>query len=159
NLTNAWLVDPFGQAQAFQTNTLVTADSSGKLAATNTVGVNLHAINPAAGRWTLIIDFAPVVSGTALFEPFTVSLNHSCPAVRATGVPEGNQISTSHPAVVRIRVTNTGTAPEAYFVDGRTDALTTYNLTAVTTPNAMAPLTFADLFPEYLVPSQTTSIT
>ncbi len=159
NLTNAWLVDPQGQAQAFQSNTLVTADQSGKLTGTNTLGLNLHVINPDAGRWTLIIDFAPTVSGTALFEPFTVTLNQTAPAVRATGVPDGNRINANHPAVVQIRVTNTGTAPEAYFVDGRTDAQTRYNLTSLTSPDAVAPLTFTDNFPQYLVPSQTTSIT
>ncbi len=159
NATDAWLVDPLGEARAFQTNTLVTADRSGKLTATNTLGLNLHVINPVAGRWTLIVDFAPTVSGTALFEPYTVSLNQSVPAVRATGVPDGKRINADHPAVVRIRVTNTGTAPEAYFVDGRTDAQTTYNLTSLTSPDSVAPLTFADNIPAYLVPSQTTSIT
>jgi hypothetical protein len=159
NATDAWLVDPFGQAQAFQSNTLIAADNSGKLKLSNTLGLNLHVVNPVAGRWTLIIDFAPTVSGTALFEPYTVSLNQTAPAVSATGVPDGNTINADHPAVVQIKVTNTGTAPEAYFVDGRTDAQTTYDLTALTSPNSVAPLTFADNFPEYLVPSQTTSIT
>ena len=116
-------------------------------------------INPSAGRWTLIIDFAPTVSGTALFEPFTVSLNQAAPAVTATGVPDGNKINVDHPAVVRIKVTNTGTAPEAYFVDGRTAAQTTYDLTALDSPDSVAPLTFADNIPDFLVPSQTTSIT
>lgn len=151
---------PLGeQAQAFQSNTLIAADNSGQLKLSNTLGLNLHVVNPVAGRWTLIIDFAPTVSGTALFEPYTVNLNQTAPAVSATGVPDGNTINADHPAVVRIKVTNTGTAPEAYFVDGRTDAQTTYNLTALTSPNSVAPLTFADNFPEYLVPSQTTSIT
>ncbi len=86
-------------------------------------------------------------------------LNQAAPAVSATGVPDGNRINADHPAVVRIKVTNTGTAPEAYFVDGRTDAQTTYNLTALDSPDSVAPLTFADNIPDFLVPSQTTSIT
>ena len=44
---STWL--PQGQAQAFQSNTLVTADQSGKLTGTNTLGLNLHVINPDAG--------------------------------------------------------------------------------------------------------------
>jgi hypothetical protein len=88
-----------------------------------------------------------------------VSLNQAAPAVTATGVPDGNKINVDHPAVVRIKVTNTGTAPEAYFVDGRTDAQTTYDLTALDSPDSVAPLTFADNIPDFLVPSQTTSIT
>ena len=159
NLLSAWLIDPFGQAEAFQTNVLVTQDTSGNISATTELGANLHALSPAAGRWTLAILFAPTVSGTALSEPFTVAVNQASALVRATGVPNGKRINVNHPAVVKIRVTNNGTAPEAYFVDGRTDALTTYNLVAQTSPDSFAPLTFSDNLPQFLVPSQTTSIT
>jgi hypothetical protein len=159
NQTAAWLIDPSGQAEAYQSNVLITQDSGGNIEAQNTLGTNLHVINPAAGRWTLAIDFAPTVSGTALSEPFTVSLNETAATVHATGVPSGAHLNASHPAVVTIKVTNTGPAPEAYFVDGRTDSQTTYDLVSVTSPDTQAPLTFADNFPEYLVPSQTTSIT
>ena len=159
NFTNAWLIDPRGEAEAFQSNTLVAADSSGHLTSLNTLGLNLHVINPMGGRWTLIIEFGPTVSGTALFEPYTVGLNQTAPAVKAAGVPNGKRINADHPAVVRIRVTNTGAAPEAYFVDGRTDAPATYSLTALPSPDSVAPLTFSDNIPEFLVPSQTTSIT
>ncbi len=158
NQTNAWLIDPSGQAEAYQSNVLVTEDNNGNLQGQNTLGTNLHVLNPAAGRWTLAIDFAPTVSGTALSEPFTVNLNETAPDVRATGMPNGTPISAHHSAVVNIKVTNTGTAPEAYFVDGRTNSQTTYNLVSLTSPDTQAPLTFADNFPQYLVPSQTTSI-
>jgi hypothetical protein len=159
NLLSAWLIDPFGQAEAFQTNVLITEDRSGNISATTELGANLHALSPAAGRWTLAILFAPTVSGTALSEPFTVAVNQARAPVNATGVPDGNRISANHPAVVKVHVTNNGTAPEAYFVDGRTDTSTTYNLVAQTSADSEAPLTFSDNFPEFLVPSQTTSIT
>jgi hypothetical protein len=159
NQTGAWLIDPAGQAEAYQSNLLVTQSSSGQLQAQNTLGTNLHVVHPVSGRWTLAIDFAPTVSGTALSEPFTVFLNQRAPAVHATGVPHGAKINANDPAVVKIKVTNTGTAPEAYFVDGRTTTETTYDLVSVTSPDTQAPLTFSDNFPEYLVPSQTTSIT
>jgi hypothetical protein len=159
NLLSAWLIDPSGQAEAFQTNVLITEDSSGTISATTELGANLHVLSPAAGRWTLAILFAPTVSGTALSEPFTVAVNQASARVKATGVPHGNRINVNHPAVVKIHVTNNGTAPEAYFVDGRTDALTTYNLVPQTSADSYAPLTFSDNFPEFLVPSETTSIT
>jgi hypothetical protein len=158
NQTYAWLIDPKGQAEAFQSNLLVTLDNSGHIQAQNTLGTNLHVVHPAAGRWTLAIDFAPTVSGTALSEPFTVHLNQTAPTVRTSGIPIGRQINANHPAVVKIKVTNTGTAPEAYFVDGRTNTQATYDLVSVTSPDSKAPLTFADNFPQYLVPSQTTTI-
>jgi Subtilase family/Peptidase inhibitor I9 len=158
NQTAVWLIDPSGQAEAYQSNVLVTLDQQGSQFQ-NTLGTNLHVVHPAAGRWTLAIDFAPTVSGTALSEPFTVNLDQTAPLVQATGVPHGERINAKNPAVVNIQVTNTGTAPEAYFVDGRTDTQATYNLVSVTSPDTQAPLTFSDNFPEYLVPSQTTSIT
>jgi hypothetical protein len=159
NQTNAWLIDPAGQAEAYQSNVLVTQDNKGKLQAQNTLGTNLHVVNPAPGRWTLAIDFAPTVSGTALSEPFTVNLDQNAPSVSVTGNPVGMPISPNHSAVINVKVTNTGTAPEAYFIDPRTNSQATYDLVSVTSPDSKAPLTFDDNFPEYLVPSQTTSIT
>jgi hypothetical protein len=158
NQLYVWLIDPAGQAQAFQSNGLVTADNSGNLSYTNSLGANAHVINPTAGRWTVIVTFAPTVSGTALSEPFTVSLNQQANAVTASGVPHGASISITHPRVVKIKVTNTGTAPEAYFVDGRTNGNTFYNLAPVTDSATTVPLTFEQNIPFYLVPSQTTAL-
>ncbi len=158
NQLYVWLIDPAGQAQAFQSNGLLTADDNGDLSYTNSLGANAHVINPAPGRWTVIITFAPTVSGTALHEGFKVALDQRAPAVTASGVPHGNKISVTNPAVVKIKVTNTGTAPEAYFIDARTNALKQYNLEALTASQTTVPLTFAQNLPFYLVPSQTTSI-
>ncbi len=159
NQMQVWLIDPSGQAQAYQSNGLITADSSGNLSLTYELGANLHVINPAPGRWTLIITFAPRVSGTALFEPFQVSLNEFPPFVRAHGVPEGRTLSATHPAVAFIHVVNTGTAPEAYFVDGRTNATTQYSLSAIDSPQTTVPFNVSRNLPVYVVPSQTSSIT
>jgi hypothetical protein len=158
NQTQAWLIDPAGQAEAYQSNVLVTADDQGHIHAQNTLGTNLHVVNPAPGRWTLAIDFAPTVSGTALSEPFSVKLDQNAPSVH-TLWRNGTIISPNRSTVLTIQVTNTGTAPEAYFVDPRTRSQATYNLVSVTSPDSQAPLTFEDNFPQYLVPSQTTSIT
>jgi Peptidase inhibitor I9 len=159
NQTMAWLIDPAGQAEAYQSNVLVTADNQGNISAQNTLGTNLHVVNPAPGRWTLAIDFAPTVSGTALSEPFTVKLDQTAPSVRV-GWRNGTIITPNRSsAVLTIQVTNTGTAPEAYFVDPRTRSQATYNLVSVTSPDSQAPLTFEDNIPQYLVPSETTSIT
>ena len=79
--------------------------------------------------------------------------------MNAIGVPHGRTISKSHPTVMWIKVTNTGTAPEAYFIDGRTNATATYDLAALTDPDTNAPLNFNENIPFYVVPSETTSIT
>jgi hypothetical protein len=158
NQTYAWLIDPSGQAQAFQSNGIVTQDSSGNLSYTNTLGTNVHVVNPAAGRWTLIITFAPTVSGTALSEPFSVALDQNPAAAAATGLPTGQNVSAQHPAVVKIKVTNNGPAPEAYFIDGRTTTQASYPLTALDSPQATVPLSVFGNIPFYLVPSETSGI-
>ena len=158
NQMYVWLVDPSGQAQAFQSNGLVTEDSSGNLSYTNSLGANAHVLDPAAGLWTVIITFAPTVSGTALSEGFTVSLDQNPAQVTTQGVPDGTAINANHPAVVTIKVKNTGTAPEAYFIDGRTDATTEYNLPALDSAQATVPLSAFGNIPFYLVPSETTSL-
>jgi hypothetical protein len=157
NQTYAWLIDPSGQAQAFQSNGIVTVQS-GQLFYTNSLGTSLHVINPAAGRWTLIITFAPTVSGTALSEPFKVSVDQNPAVVSSVGLPIAGRINVNHPAVVEVKVTNTGIAPEAYFIDGRTTATTQYNLPSISSPQATVPLSVTGSIPFYIVPSQTTEI-
>ncbi len=158
NQTFAWLIDPSGQAQAYQSNTLVTEDSSGAFAGSSTLGTNLHVLNPAPGRWTLIILYGPTVSGVALSEPYSVSVNEFPVPVNAFGVPQGNPINAAHPATVYIRVTNTGSAPESYFVDGRTNAQASYSLPAYTAAQTTVPLNFEENLPVYIVPSETSAI-
>ena len=48
NQTYGWLVDPSGQAQAFQSNGIVT-DQGGQLFYTNSLGTSLHVVG-AGGR-------------------------------------------------------------------------------------------------------------
>ena len=54
--------------------------------------------------------------------------------VDSFGVPHGQSISASHPHTAYIKVTNSGTGPEAYFVDGRMNSLTQYSLPSITSP-------------------------
>jgi hypothetical protein len=157
NQTFAWLIDPSGQAEAFQSNGIVTV-KKGQLLYTNSLGTSLHVVNPVAGRWTLIITFAPTVSGTALSEPFTVALDQNAAVVSTTGLPIGGRINANKPAVVDVKVTNTGIAPEAYFIDGRTNAMTQYPLTSLSSPQATVPLSVTGSIPFYVVPSETTEI-
>ena len=158
NQLNVYLIDPSGQAQAVQSNGLIEKDSSGTLVVSSSLGASAHVINPVAGRWTMIVVFAPTVSGTALSDNYTVALNEDAPAVTATGVPSGGKINTNHPAVVKIKVTNNSTSPEAYFVDGRTNATVKYSLVSLSSPNSVAPLRATGNIPVFLVPSQTSAI-
>ena len=82
----AWLIDPSGQAEAFQTNVLITEDSSGTSRRPPSWGPTCT-LSPAAGRWTLAVLFAPTVSGTALSEPFTVAVNQARARSKRRGAP------------------------------------------------------------------------
>ena len=158
NQAYVWLIDPSGQAQAFQSNGVVTSDSSGHLTYTNTLGATAHVLAPVTGRWTIIVTFAPTVSGTALREPFTMSVNETAEKVTATGVPHGQSASVNNPAVVQVKVTNHSAAPEAYFIDGRTTSSTRYRLAPLTGASTTVPLNVTRNIPEYLVPSQTSEL-
>jgi hypothetical protein len=158
NQLYVWLVDPSGQAQAFQSNSLITEDSSGNLSLTSTLGANVHVVDPAPGLWTVIVTFAPTVSGSALSEPFNVSLNENPADVSVKGLPQGGRVSATKPAVVKIRVVNNGAAPEAYFIDARTSALTQYSLPSLTSSQSSVPTSVFGSLPYYVVPSETTSL-
>lgn len=159
NPFTAFLVNPSGQAQALASNEVPTSWPVGSQ--TNTLGAQLHVLSPAQGRWTLIVAFAPQVSGTALTEPFTVSTNSNpVPAARA-GLPNsgGTQLAKGQAQTYNIRITNNGPAPEEYFADGRLPGSTPLSLTALTGPDTTVPLNVTENLPLYLVPSHSTAFT
>ena len=158
NQVYAWLIDPSGQAQAFQSNDLITLDSSNNLNETAELGTNLHVTAPMPGRWTLIVLFAPTVSGTALSEPFTVSMNEDAPQVSTQGLTRHQTISATNGTIVYVNVRNNGTAPESYFIDGRLNELAQYDLPAFTTNETSVPLNYSSPFPVYDVPSETVAL-
>jgi len=160
NQVYAWLVDPSGAAVSFASNGVVTTDSSGNLTYTNTLGANLHALAPAAGTWTLIVLFAPAVSGTALSQPFTVALNEQAVNASAPALPDSahTKLPAGAPVTVNVTVHNNGTAPEAYFVDGRLSTSTQYDLAALSGSSTTVPLNVSENFPFYIVPTDTTAL-
>ena len=160
NQMYTWLVDPAGDAVAFASNMLLSTSANGAIEATNTLGANLHALSPAPGLWTLIVLFAPQVSGTALSEPFTVALNENAVRARAPGLPDSPSVTlTGTPTTVNVRVFNDGTGPESYFVDARLDTTAQYNLAPITGGATIAPLTATANLPIFEVPTGTTELT
>ncbi len=156
----AELIDPAtGQAASTAASALLGAHSGTGYAGQPEDGAVLHVLHPDAGLWTLAIDFYGQVSGTALSEPFQVTLGRAPARASAAGLPDS--ASTTLPAgkarTVHVRVTNTGKVPEEYFVDGRLGKSTTYSLPSQTHGTVKVPITGTP--PEYFVPSHTTSVT
>ncbi len=157
----AELVDPAtGEVASAAFNGLVQLSSSGEPVYTFEHAAELHVLKPDAGQWTLIIDFFESVSGTAISAPFTVTLNDTKVTASATDLPDSAStvLPAGSPVTAYINVTNTGNAPEAYFVDARLSTQATISLapqllSTLPVPNDLG------IAPSWLVPSQTTSIT
>lgn len=155
NTFSAWLIDPQGQAEAYASNTDVANG-----AAVNELGSQLHALNPSAGTWTLVILYAPTVSGSAISEPFNVSMDEQPVPASAPDLPDSaaTTLTAGQSYTYDVTVRNTGNSPETYFVDPRLSTSTTMPLTALNSPVAQMPLQFSGNVPVYLVPSDTTAI-
>jgi hypothetical protein len=159
NPFSAWLVSPDGEPLAYATNTLPTSTPG----TVNELGAQLHVLSPAAGKWTLIITFAPTVSGMALNEPFTVWTDENPVPVWAAGIPNSARVGlpAGKPVTGTIAIRNTGVEPEMYFLDARLPTSTTLTLASLTpaTPPLTAPITGDNVatVPYYLVPTHTTA--
>jgi subtilase family protein/peptidase inhibitor I9 len=158
NSFDAWLVSPTGEALAFASNALPNSFSQ-PTEVQNQIGAQVHVLNPAQGAWTLIITFAPQVSGTALSEPFQVTTNESAVPASASGLPNSasTKLAAGTPVTANVQVENTGPAPEAFFVDPRQPTSTTLNLGSFSNPNTTVPLGSGGNIPVYLVPTHTTA--
>lgn len=156
----AELIDPVtDEAASTASNAILGASSAGSYTSTPEDGAQLHVLSPDPGLWTLIVDWYGQTSGTALFQPFTVTVSGVGAQAYAPGLPDspGSHLSAGHPMTLYIRVKNTGSAPEAYFVDSRLENSTNYDLATLTSSSIQVPLSGAP--PMYFVPSHTTSIT
>jgi Subtilase family len=152
-----FLVNPNGQAVGQGANELPNSTPPGY---TNTLGAQVHALNPDPGAWTLIVTFAPQVSGTAITEPFTVSTSETAQPASSGGLPNasGDVLPAGKPHTYQVTVTNTSSAPAAYFVDPRLPSTTTLNLTSLNTATIPIPLNGSSVLPAFLVPTHTSAI-
>jgi hypothetical protein len=158
NQFEAVLVSPDGNAAAFAANFENTTSPVEGPVTGLIKGVQLHTLDPAPGRWTLLVEFSPVVSGMTTSTPFTVSTDETARVATAAGLPDSKKTILKAGKTERyfVRIKNTGPSPESYFVDGRLSAMATYSLASVTGPDATAPPT--DNIPTYTVPSNTSKI-
>jgi subtilisin family serine protease len=155
NPLDAWLVAPNGEAVAYAANAFLGANG-----VVNEPGAQLHTLDPQAGTWTLILLYAPGVSGTAISEPFTVHVNENPVPAVAPGLPESGRVRlvAGQPYNYIVHIRNTGDAPEVYFLDARLNNSISMNLAALNSPDTTAPLNVSENIPSYLVPSEATSL-
>ncbi len=159
NTMLAELVSPSGLAASTAVNGLQATTPGGSGTLQPEKGTQLHVLSPAAGTWTLIVDFYNTVSGTAVAQPFRVTINDLPAGARTFGLPDSasSQLAAGKAVVAHVKITNHGPSPEAYFIDARLPNQVTENLAPQTVSSLTLP-NVTGVVPEYLVPSQTTQV-
>jgi hypothetical protein len=155
----AELIDPAtDEAASTATNRLLETGANGQTKYQTEPGAQLHVLDPVPGMWTLVVDFFNATSGTAVTQPFTVTLDDTPATLSVTGLPDstGTTLAAGTPTTVDVTVTNTGTAPEAYFTDARLDRAAQVELVGRSTTLMLPDL--SGTLPNFFVPSHTTSI-
>jgi len=146
----SYLVSPDGDAVGFGQN---------NLNGTNGTSLTAYTLNPAAGTWTLIVEFAEPIVGDELSQPFTGNIEFNAVRASAAGLPDSahQKLAAGVPVTVPVTITNNGAAPEDFFIDAR------LNGTASTTLAGLTPITDIALpmtgnFPEWFVPTETSDV-
>ncbi len=149
DVVGSYLVAPDGTALGFGQNSLN---------GTNSLSLTAYTLNPVPGRWTLVVDFAEPVVGDEISQPFTGNIKLDAVKVHATGLPHSTatKLAAGQPVTVPVTITNTGAAPEAFFVDARLNHRTGLALTSFTGSTFTLPLATGE--PQWLVPTQTSSV-
>ncbi len=149
------LIDPNGDAVGNATSLFQPSESD---AVTPELSATTHALAPTPGVWDVVVVFAPAVSGTALSEPFSVTLDGTLRQATATGLPQSKSVklAAGKQQVVDVTVKNTSKAPESYFVDARLTSLATYALAGLV-PNPLT-LPSTSYVEAYSVPSDSVEL-
>jgi hypothetical protein len=144
-----YLVSPDGDTLGYGQNTL-----------NGTSGTALSAwtLNPVAGTWTLIVDFAEPVVGDEVSQPFTGNIVFNNVTASATGVPDSasTTLASGTPVTVPVSITNNGDAPEAFYIDPRLATTQSISLASQSSNTVALPMNGAE--PEWLVPTETSSL-
>jgi hypothetical protein len=152
-----FLVDPSGQTVGYSSN--VTTDNFGTPFSTQ--WLNIYHVAPQAGQWKLVLDWLNPVTGNELTEPFTgsiafnqVSTSNNLPQSSSTVLRAG------HTYDYKVKVNNTGVAPETYFVDPRLNKTATITLPDQngSATGMTLPLPPGLSFPYYFVPTNTSQL-
>jgi hypothetical protein len=147
---HAYLVSPDG-------NTLGSGQNT--LGGSNATSLTAYTLNPVAGTWTLIADFAEPIVGDEISQPFTGRIQFNQVTASASGLPDraGQKLRAGVPVTVPVQITNHGTAEEGFFIDPRLDSTSNLMLAPLTTAaNLTLPLTGTP--PGWLVPALTSSV-
>jgi hypothetical protein len=153
-----YLVSPDGDVGGYGENGIGQPGTTG---AVSSLGASAYALNPAAGRWTLIIEFADPVVGNELFQRYSGDIVFNASSASAPKLPDSaaTTLKAGVAVTVPVTITNNGAGPQKLFLDPRLDRTATMTLPTIppSTPTATLPNT--GQFPEWFVPNETSSLT
>jgi hypothetical protein len=156
NLTNdandpvtEYLISPDGDTLGYGQNSV---------GGTNSTGLTAWTLNPVAGTWTLLVDFAEPVVGDEVSQAYTGSIVFNGVHVSAAGLPDSasTTLASGTPITVPVSITNNGAAPEAFFIDPRLDSTQSIALASQSSNTVALPMTASP--PIWLVPTETSSL-
>jgi Subtilase family len=152
NPVGAYLVSPDG-------DTLGYGQNVNQVTGASTRSLTAYTLNPVAGTWTLIVDFAEPVVGNEVSDPYTGNIAFNAVRVSAPALPDSTatKLPAGTPVTVPVKVTNNGAAPEAVLIDPRLDATASISLAGLT-PTSGLGLPLIGTPPLWFVPSQTSSV-
>jgi hypothetical protein len=162
NQVSAYLVAPGGQTMGYGSNFLTTAfNSSGVPVESPRRQLSLYTSDPISGVWTLVIDFTAPVPGNELADPFTGQIRFNSVRWTRGGLPDGRsaKLGPGRSYAYRIKLDNTGAAPEDVFLDARLPRLARYLLQPQDQVSGVSlPLAGRADPPEWIVPTMTHSV-
>ncbi len=154
DLVGSYLVAPDGNVLGYGQSSYFNGTAN-----VPTLSLSAYTLNPTPGYWTLVVDFAEPVVGDLISQPFTGNINLDGVSVSATGLPNSvsTKLAAGTPVTIPVKIKNTGAAPEFFFTDPRTNATSQVQLAGAYNTSLTLPLTAFS--PQWLVPTQTSSVT
>jgi len=159
NQINGFFVNPQGQIQGYGSNYLAVNGPAG-FAPTRTM--SLGTVNPIPGIWTLIVDFNQPVTGNEISVPYSGHIRFSSGvSVSTGGLPDSasTALVPGSKYTFRVKIHNTGVAPENFFLDPRLSGSETVSLLPAFPNPLTLPLPATGFPQEWLVPTESAGVT
>jgi Subtilase family len=159
----AYLVSPDGNVVGTGQNYDISSANAGA----SYPNLDATVLNPDTGTWTLVVNFEGPVPGTEVADPFTGTVSFATAGAEAAStLPDAasTKLPAGVPDTIPVTITNTGDAPEDYYLDPRLTTTTVMTLAPLTdaltagSNTLTLPGLASATFPTYWVPSQSSSI-